>query len=80
MLMMPNTVSLARQLFEASHKLLIATFKQPDILLALVDIRELVEAGRPFEALKKLRALFPEERAVLENSTAAGSAPARSVA
>jgi flagellar biosynthesis repressor protein FlbT len=65
MLISPQTQPLARQLYEESHSLLINTFKDIDLLEGLVEVRTLVERDRVFEALKKLRALYPVEAELL---------------
>jgi len=65
MLMEPKTEPLARQFYEQSHRLLIATFRNPDVLEGLVAVKGMIERGRPFEALKKIRSLFPLEDQIL---------------
>jgi flagellar protein FlbT len=64
MLMEPGTVSLARQIYDQQHKSLIATFKDQDVLEGIVAVRDLVERGKVFEALKRVRGLFPIEQAL----------------
>ena len=71
MLIDPQTVPLARQIYDQSHKLLLATFKDQDVLEGLVDVQSLVERGRAFEALKRIRGLFPIEQKLIE----AGAVP-----
>lgn len=66
MLIDPQTVSLAMQIYEQSHRLLIATFKDQDVLEALVDVQALIERGKAFEALKRIRGLFPIEQKLIE--------------
>lgn len=65
MLMEPGTVQLARQIYDQQHKSLLATFKDQDVLEGLVAVRELVERGKVFEALKRIRGLFAVEQALL---------------
>lgn len=66
MLIDPQTVPLARQIYDQSHRLLLATFKDQDVLEALVEVQSLVERGRAFEALKRIRSLFPVEQKLIE--------------
>lgn len=70
MLIEPNMIAVARQIYEHSHRRLIETFKDQDILEALVEIRGLIERERPFEALKRIRTLFPLEERVLSSIAA----------
>lgn len=65
MLMDPKTSDLARQFYEQSHKMLISTFKNQDVLEGLVAVKQLIERDRPFDALKKIRALFLIEAEIL---------------
>ncbi len=70
MLIDPANAGSARQLFEQSHALLLASFKNEEILSGLKIVGELMAANRVFEALKTVRALFPIEAAVLRPETA----------
>lgn len=65
MLMEPKTIQLAQQIYEHSHRLLLETFRDQDVLEALVEIRLLIERERPFEALKRIRSLFAVEERLL---------------
>lgn len=65
MLMDPKTRDLARQIYDQSHKMLIATFKDQDVLEGLVVVKQMIERDRAFDALKKIRALFPIEAGIL---------------
>lgn len=65
MLIDPKSRGLANQIYAQSHKALISTFKNQDILEGLVVVRQLVECDRGFEALKKLRSLFVIEADIL---------------
>ncbi len=65
MLMDPKTRDLARQIYDQSHKMLIATFKNQDVLEGLVEVRQMIERDRAFDALKKIRAMFPIEAEIL---------------
>lgn len=70
MLVEPANAALAGALFEDAVSRLMRMFKRADILEALMVVQSLVRDGRNFEALKKLRALFPLEAEIL-----AGNAP-----
>lgn len=70
MLMEPKTIQLARQIYEHSHLLLLNTFKDQELLEALVEIRLLIERERYFEALKRIRTLFLLEEGLLEAAQA----------
>jgi flagellar biosynthesis repressor protein FlbT len=78
MLMDPKTRDLARQIYEQSHKMLIATFKDQDVLEGLVAVKQMIERDRAFDALKKIRALFPIEAEILGLNDLA--APTKAVA
>lgn len=70
MLMEPQTMELARQLYLQSHSSLISAFKSQDVLEGLVEVRQSIEKGRIFEALKRIRTLFPIEAQVLGSNGA----------
>lgn len=65
MLMEPSTQSLALSLFEDAHRNLIATFREQELIDGLNEVHQSIEAGRTFEALKKIRLLIPIEERVL---------------
>lgn len=65
MLVEPRTKALARHYYDGLHSSLIATFKDRDILEGLMEIKALIEAEKPFEALKKIRSLYGLEAEVL---------------
>ncbi len=65
MLTDPQSVPLARQIYDQSHRALISTFKHLDILEGLVAIRGLIERDKAFEALKRIRALYDIEAQAL---------------
>ena len=65
MLIDPKSEPLVRQIYEQSHLALIATYKDLEILEGLVEVRGLVERGKAFEALKRIRALFAIEDEML---------------
>ncbi|HVY43457.1 MAG TPA: flagellar biosynthesis repressor FlbT [Hyphomicrobiaceae bacterium] len=65
MLMEPGRADETRKVFESSHALLMAAFENAEVLEGLRRVGELVAAGRVYEALKAIRALFPIEEAIL---------------
>jgi flagellar protein FlbT len=68
MLMEPKCEPIARQMYEQSHAALIQAFKNQDVLDGLTEIKRLMERGRAFEALRKIRSLFPLEDDILLKS------------
>jgi flagellar protein FlbT len=74
MLMDPQNAAAGRALFEAMAADMRRVMKAPRLLAGLDEAISLVTAGRPFQALKTLRALFDEEAAIL------GVAPQRRAA
>lgn len=62
----PPNAPTARVLLETYLSAALRHFATPEILRGLADVRGQVEAGRNFDALKTLRALFPVEDAILE--------------
>ena len=65
MLIDPANAAEARRVFESTAALLLAAFENPDIRDGLMDVCDLVDRDRSFEALKRLRGLIPMEDAVL---------------
>lgn len=65
MIIEPNTIDIAMQIYENQHRYLIMTYKDVDLLSALVEVKNLIEVDRAFDALRKIRSLFPLEDAVL---------------
>ena len=65
MLIAPGEASTARALFADMHPRLTTTFETPEVVSGLRNVGALVEAGRNYEALKTLRALFPIEASIL---------------
>jgi flagellar protein FlbT len=55
----------AREMFEKSFASLLETFANPKIREGLAEVRQLVDHGRSFDALKVLRPLFAIEDAIL---------------
>ncbi|MEM7775358.1 MAG: flagellar biosynthesis repressor FlbT [Pseudomonadota bacterium] len=72
-LMEPTTAQLAHSLFEHQHTTLVSTLRNQEILDGLVSVRESIDAGRIFEALRKLRSLFPVEDELLAANEATES-------
>ena len=66
MLMEPKCEPIARQMYERSHEALLRTFKSRDVLDGLIGIKALMERGRTFEALRKIRVLFALEDEILK--------------
>jgi len=67
MLMEPKCEPIARQMYERSHDALIRAFKSQDVLDGLMEIKSLMERGRTFETLRKVRTLFPLEDEILKS-------------
>ncbi len=61
MLIEPAAAAPARVAYDAAHRALIAQFRNRDLLEGLVGVRELIDGGKVFDALKRLRALFAIE-------------------
>jgi flagellar protein FlbT len=75
MLIDPPGAAAAREVFEKSHALLLATFDNEEIVDGLKAVRSLVDGKRMFESLKVLRGLFPIEDRVIGAGMAATAAP-----
>ena len=65
MAMDPASLSMSRDLFEASHRLMLAAFSNEKVLEGLRSLEKLVAGARYYDALKTLRALFSVEDAIL---------------
>jgi flagellar protein FlbT len=61
----PANSSDARTMFDKSFGSLLASFENAKIREGLAEVREFFDHGRPFDALKVLRSLFPIEDAIL---------------
>ncbi len=61
----PASFTMSKELFDKSHRLLLAAFENPEILAGLRAIEPLVAGERYYDALKGLRSLFPLEDAIL---------------
>ena len=69
MLIDPGSSDVARGVFDHFFSGLFLSFKSRDVLEGLVEIKGLVHANRPFDALKKIRVLFPVEDKLLRAGT-----------
>ena len=69
MLMNPTDVDAAASLYGQHHAALLAVCENREMLDGLAAIDEMVGGTRYFEALKRIRALFPLEQAILAGAT-----------
>ena len=69
MLMNPTDVAAAASLYGQHHAALLAVCENREMLDGLAAIDEMVGGTRYFEALKRIRALFPLEQAILAGAT-----------
>lgn len=69
MLMNPTDVGAAAALYGEHHAALRSVCENPEMLRGLAAVDELVGTTRYFEALKRIRALFPVEEAILAGAT-----------
>lgn len=70
MLIDPAKAGEVKGLFEEMLQHLQASFENDAVLTGLARVRQLVSGGRPFEALKTIRVLFPIEDEILSAGTA----------
>jgi flagellar protein FlbT len=68
MLMNPTDAGDAAALYDKHHAALRAACENKQMLEGLAAIDELVGANRYYEALKRIRALFPVEQAILSGT------------
>ena len=68
MLMNPTDTGAAAALYEQHHAALLAVCENKQMLEGLAAIDELVGANRYYEALKRIRALFPVEQVILSGT------------
>ncbi|MEP3300888.1 MAG: flagellar biosynthesis repressor FlbT [Hoeflea sp.] len=68
MLINPEGADQAMNMFRKSVVMLLACFKNDEVLTELKHIDGMVTQGRAFEALKAIRALYPTEEQVLNTS------------
>ncbi|MET4256478.1 flagellar protein FlbT [Bradyrhizobium sp. S3.12.5] len=69
MLMNPTDIGAAASLYGQHHAALLAVCENHEMLRGLAAIDEMVGGTRYFEALKRIRALFPLEQAILAGAT-----------
>lgn len=69
MLMNPTDTGDASALYLQHHAAMCMVCESRELLEGLAAIDELVEANRYYEALKRIRALFPVEQAILTGTT-----------
>lgn len=67
MLINPEGKDQSMALFRKSIMMLLTCFRNDDILAELKRIDAMVSSGRPFDALKAIRGLYPAEERVLSN-------------
>jgi flagellar protein FlbT len=65
MLIEPQAETLARQIYEQQHQGLIAAFRNQDVLEGLMHVKQNIDRGKVFEALKRIRSLFAIEGEVM---------------
>ncbi len=65
MLIEPAKAEQARNLFEKVQPQLMASFENAAVRAGLQRVHELVSSGKPFEALKTIRVLFPIEDEII---------------
>lgn len=70
MLIDPAKGAETQRMFQEVHRLLVSSFRNEAVLTGLARVHQLVSAGRPFEALKTIRVLFPIEDEILVASPA----------
>ena len=68
MLITPNDIEQARAMFVLQRSAICAVASNAELLLGLDAVEELVETRRYYEALRKIRALFEIEQAILSNA------------
>ena len=65
MLINPEGAEQSKAMFKRSIALLLASFQHDEVLAELKRIDAVVTSGRPFDALKAIRALYPLEEQIL---------------
>ncbi len=70
LLMDPRNAEATRNLFNQMHASTMVSFTNQAIRAELAAIARMVDEGSAFDALKRLRALFPSEDAILDGSPA----------
>lgn len=64
-LMDPAEARGCQLVFDESHRLLLQTFRHPEVLDGMEAVRRLMDAGRTLDAMKAIRALLPVEERIL---------------
>lgn len=72
MLIEPQGQALARQIYEQQHKGLLSAYRNEEVLQGLVAVKQYVDRGKVFEALKRIRSMFAIEDEVMGHSGASG--------
>lgn len=67
MLINPEGKDQSLSLFRKSITMLLTTFKNEEIRSELKRVDATVSSGRPFDALKTIRGLYPKEEAILNS-------------
>jgi flagellar biosynthesis repressor protein FlbT len=75
LLMDPRNAEATRNLFYQMHASTMVSFANQAVRAELAAVAQLVDEGSAFDALKRLRALFPSEDAIL--ARLAGQRPSR---
>ena len=61
----PSSIAMSREMFEKSHRLMLAAFSNLEIRDGLMAVAALARESRYYEALKTLRGLFELEDQIL---------------
>jgi flagellar protein FlbT len=69
MLIDPQAEALAKQIYEQQYNGLIAAFRNQDVLEGLALVKQNIDRGKVFDALKRIRSLFPIEDEVMGQAT-----------
>ena len=72
LLIEPQTKDLAVQIYQRQHRELVSSYMDREILEGLVDIKTMIEDGRAFDALKRIRGLLPIEDEIEQPVSGAG--------
>jgi len=62
LLIEPQARNVALQVYQAQHRELLASNKDNDLLEALVEVKTMVDSGRTYDALKRIRGFFEYEK------------------
>lgn len=61
----PANAAAAYDMFAKTHRLLLSSFSNREVLAGLGEVGDMVQRDRPYDALKKLRSLIPVEDGIL---------------